>query len=85
MFALPAYDPPAIIEPAPLTEVKKKRSRSRSRADSTPSTPSTRRRISIPAWLFIGAVLFDKNGNRCTVVHIDDVRGLYYCAEDYQQ
>jgi hypothetical protein len=84
MFALPAYDPPAIIEPAPpLTEVRKRRRVGDTNWD-TPAPARPRARISVPAWLFIGAIVLDKNGRRCTVVHIDDVNGLFYCAEDQQ-
>jgi hypothetical protein len=72
-------DPPAIVAPE---EVRRRRRRGSTNWDRPDRTTAPRPRVSIPTWLFIGAVLFDKNGRRCTVVHIDAARGLYYCAED---
>ena len=76
--ALPAYEPPAIVQPAPLIEVRRRR-RGGSRDPDI-------RRSGLPTWVYVGAVLLltgdDGSERTCHVIHVDHDRGLYYCAED---
>jgi hypothetical protein len=80
MLALPVFEPPAIVQPAPIIEVKRRRQRGETR-NSNDQT-----RSGIPAWIYVGAVIVltgDSGDERvCHVVHVDYARELYYCAED---
>lgn len=80
--ALPDYEPPAIVQPAPVIEVKRRRNRDRNEQAQEP----VETRPGWPAWLYVGAVivLTDSDGNEslCTVAAVDYDAGLYWCAED---
>lgn len=71
--ALHVMPPPALIAPAPVEQVRK---RKRSSSNQTENAPPVRR--GVPAWVFIGTVILLADGSECTVVAIEGDR--IYCA-----
>lgn len=81
MAVLPHYDPPAIVQPAPTIEVKRKKRRSYSRKYDYSYRYTNR----LPTWVYVGMVFMvigsDGNEYQCTVIAIDEETGTYRCAE----
>jgi hypothetical protein len=83
LVALPPYDPPAIVMPAPVIEVKRRRNRG---SNSDNDRPQATTRPGWPTWFYVGAsiVLTNDDGSEqlCTITHIAESTGQYWCDED---